>query len=360
MAVLSFLTVTAGPYLAWRTVTSRVIFDRIWNFVLLSLLVLATILLNFRTTGYTFHLSILLLLDFGAFLVLSPAQVLLFSRKPDDRNLDSLEIIQPEPDRFSEQGRKTKILVDIVAVHGLASNPKTTWKQGDNDWLRDFLPRESIPARIMAFNHNTAWESDALTKTLYDHGCDLLRVLARARRTREERKRPIIFIGHSFGGLIIKQALVSSNHAGEGKPGYGLCNHTKGFIFLGVPHKGSSFTVAGEIVSLLGHWKGSTVRLFEVMKLGSELNTRLHRDFMSTLERGCGLQNTVCVFEAVKESVFGVPLTHVVQRDSAVIDGCDEIGFESNHRGIQKYQSRRDQRYQDILERIQRWIREDM
>ena len=72
-------------------------------------------------------------------------------------------------------------------------------------WLRDFLPKEGLNARIMAFNHNTAWETGALSKSLQDYGQDLLRALGQVRLTDEEKSRPIIFIGHSFGGIIIKQ-----------------------------------------------------------------------------------------------------------------------------------------------------------
>ncbi|KAF8511825.1 hypothetical protein BU17DRAFT_96884 [Hysterangium stoloniferum] len=110
----------------------------------------------------------------------------------------------------------------IVAVHGLASNPATTWgslkppqspgvppsnqKVPKRSWLCD-LPKDIPNARIMTFNHNTAWQGNALSKSLNDHADDLLRSLDLKREAPEEKARPIIFIGHSFGGLIIKQAI---------------------------------------------------------------------------------------------------------------------------------------------------------
>ena len=54
-------------------------------------------------------------------------------------------------------------------------------------WLRDFLPKEMLSARIMAFNHNTSWEAYALSKSLRDHGDDLLSALRNKRQTAEVR-----------------------------------------------------------------------------------------------------------------------------------------------------------------------------
>lgn len=77
----------------------------------------------------------------------------------------------------------------IVAVHGLASNPMTAFlSRGSSNkeqpnvsqramWLRDFLPTEGLNARVMTYSHDSAWESGALRKTLYDHGDDFLRAL---------------------------------------------------------------------------------------------------------------------------------------------------------------------------------------
>ena len=54
-------------------------------------------------------------------------------------------------------------------------------------WLRDFLPKDVPNARVMAFNHNTGWETNALSKSLSHYGDDLLRALQRLRQTDEVR-----------------------------------------------------------------------------------------------------------------------------------------------------------------------------
>lgn len=123
-------------------------------------------------------------------------------------------------------------------MHGLASCFGVAWEprnqsRSDNEaaptpspnWLRDFLTEDVTNARIMIFNHNTSYQAYALSKSLHDYGKDLLRQLRNVRLEEEvrqdsldailimfmgayaaqQKKRPIIFIGHGLGGLIIKQ-----------------------------------------------------------------------------------------------------------------------------------------------------------
>lgn len=151
--------------------------------------------------------------------------------------------------------------------------------------------------------------------------------------------------------------------------------HTLGFIFLGTPHKGARLTTVGKIISLLGYWKGSSASLLEITEPKSAVNRQLHDSFMKYLGGNCGAGNTVCVFEAVKESLFGIPIMHVsgcplksdeqrlthsvlqvVEEDSAVIDGSRKIGFETKHREIQRFLSRDDENYEDILLAIRNWV----
>ncbi|XHF98814.1 hypothetical protein AWENTII_002351 [Aspergillus wentii] len=338
-------------------VTSNAIFDRVWNLVLLSLLLLTTLLFDFPSNGHTSHLSCLLFFDLILFLSLSPLQVLLFNRWAPYAKFDRLEIIHPkQKDQDDQTETQGEILADIVAVHGLGSDPNNAWRQGNCDWLRNLLPQERIPARIMAFNHNTSWESEALSKSIDDHANDLLRVLGMHRHTPKQKERPIIFIGHSFGGLIIKRALICSALVGEDENCYELYKQTKGLIFMGTPHRGANLTTAGKISSLFGYWKGSTVEPLELFEYGSAKNETLHKDFMRVVIKGCSVDNIVCVYENVKETLCGFMLAPVVERYSAVIDGSTEIAFETKHRGLQRFTSRNDENYQKILCYIRGWV----
>ena len=61
--------------------------------------------------------------------------------------------------------------------------------------------------------------------------------------------RPLIFIGHSFGGLVIEQAIVQANSVG-GRYEY-LVKLVGGVVLLGTPHQGSKSQKWGSIIANL-------------------------------------------------------------------------------------------------------------
>lgn len=71
------------------------------------------------------------------------------------------------------------ILRSIIFVHGLGSNPDTTWGLKDANWVSDFLPQD-IPTtlrddvRIFFYNYDSYWKRDALQVRLSDLGKSLL------------------------------------------------------------------------------------------------------------------------------------------------------------------------------------------
>jgi pimeloyl-ACP methyl ester carboxylesterase len=71
------------------------------------------------------------------------------------------------------------------------------------NWLKDAdMLQSKIPnARILAFNYDSTWLSDAPRTRVELCGEDLIQSL---HGLRQESDRPIIFIAHSFGGLVVQ------------------------------------------------------------------------------------------------------------------------------------------------------------
>jgi hypothetical protein len=86
-----------------------------------------------------------------------------------------------------------------------------------------------------------------------------------------------------------------------------IAGQTKGIIFMGTPHKGSRLTVFGRLLSVFGHFMGSSTHLLEVIQPSSAVNKDLHTSFL----RGYDIKTMVCIFEAVRESFLGFPIMHV-------------------------------------------------
>lgn len=101
-------------------------------------------------------------------------------------------------------------LASIVAVHGLSplkdpNHAEDTWtaKASRKMWLRDFLPHKIPNARIMLFGYNSNAAFSTSAAGVQDQAEVLFSRLIRERRSAPDR--PLIFICHSLGGLIVKR-----------------------------------------------------------------------------------------------------------------------------------------------------------
>lgn len=120
---------------------------------------------------------------------------------PAEPTIPELEYVCP-----SSVPLKAKLsdCISIVFVHGLQGHTKRTWATSKLCWPVDLLPQDLPCARIMAFGYNKLVMNEPppqfrdLRKTLLDS-------LTINRRLTKAGSRPLIFITHSLGGLIVKR-----------------------------------------------------------------------------------------------------------------------------------------------------------
>jgi hypothetical protein len=110
--------------------------------------------------------------------------------------------------------------------------------------LRDSLPVHAPGARIMTFGYNSAVVFNASRSGISDFAVDLGARLDHIRRRPEEKKRPLIFICHSLGGIVFKSLLVL-----ESIKSSLLAQSICGVVFLGCPHRGSRTAGPAKIFS---------------------------------------------------------------------------------------------------------------
>ena len=160
--------------------------------------------------------------------------------------------------------------VDIIAIHGLNGTAFGTWTKSTSNqetretssvnWTRDFLPKDIPGARIFTYKYESQVLCSKSTAKIEDFAQKLLFNLKVHRKGQE--RRPIIFIAHSLGGIVCKQALTLAK---ENSKFNSILDSTVGIVFFGTPHRGAS--VLPGVADFLGtildmSLKVSTVRFF--------------------------------------------------------------------------------------------------
>ncbi|CCT76220.1 uncharacterized protein FFB20_13588 [Fusarium fujikuroi] len=138
--------------------------------------------------------------------------------------------------------------VDVVFVHGFTGHPQKTWTfQGSKTttyWPRDKVPQTLPSARVWTFGYDTKIGSPFRPEnqnTIYGEGKELVASLADVRPANEENV-PLIFVAHSLGGIVVKQALRYSEKCREqlANRNLGLIyDSVIGILFFGTPHGGA-------------------------------------------------------------------------------------------------------------------------
>ncbi|KAK0707015.1 hypothetical protein B0T26DRAFT_482584 [Lasiosphaeria miniovina] len=113
--------------------------------------------------------------------------------------------------RDTANTNKDEDSIDIVAIHGIGAHPDGTWTgrgpaEEKVNWLTnsDMLPRAVPTARIMRFGYESSWfrsDKDEPKKKFVSDVAEML--LKQLELNRRDTIRPVIFIVHSYGGLVL-------------------------------------------------------------------------------------------------------------------------------------------------------------
>ncbi|RYP60958.1 hypothetical protein DL770_009885 [Monosporascus sp. CRB-9-2] len=302
--------------------------------------------------------------------------------------------------------RDSEPILDIVFIHGLNGHPFKTWtvkvhthsehkdkirplqrsKASDDDWAStklkglfarigssrstsdvsadkggsgvfwpgDLLPMQCPRARILVFGYNTAIAKHQFTgvvnrNSIFAHSKALVNDLSRTRPL----ARPVLFVTHSLGGIVIKEtlAICSTSNSEEFED---ILKSTAGIVFLGTPHRGSPAAGIGEIAR-----KAASVLLMDtnarILDSLSLKNSDLERcqDIFSSLWRKYKFQ--------VKTFQEGLPLklpirlgqskmAKVVPDTSSCLGDPRERAetLDGDHRSICRYAGTHDPNYKKV------------
>eukprot|EP00088_Acartia_fossae_P009362 TRINITY_DN1451_c1_g1_i6.p1 TRINITY_DN1451_c1_g1~~TRINITY_DN1451_c1_g1_i6.p1 ORF type:complete len:285 (-),score=66.59 TRINITY_DN1451_c1_g1_i6:67-921(-) len=220
--------------------------------------------------------------------------------------------------------------VDVVFIHGLLGGVFFTWRQQDKDnvrdfstdqisgddytfcWPRDWLQDDASHVRVLGVDFDSylsQWGGACPTQTfkssLEERSEDILWRLRQA----GIGDRPVVFVGHSMGGLIIKKMLVSAQNSGNEELER-LAENTKGVIFYSTPHEGSQIA---NLNSLVKYFFFPTVEVQE-LEFGNPTLHELNAYFKQFVER---FKTKVISFgEMIPTRHLGLDLTFVPPESS--------------------------------------------
>jgi hypothetical protein len=125
--------------------------------------------------------------------------------------------------------------VDVLAIPGLGGHPYGSFvhKGTGHMWLSESLPRDMSTARVMIYGYDSELQDSTSFAGLNDLAGSLRGDICRLLESGEQRH--LILIGHSLGGLLIKEALIQMTESNS-EPD--LVRRIVGVLFFGVPNGG--------------------------------------------------------------------------------------------------------------------------
>ncbi|KAA6406627.1 MAG: TPR repeat protein [Lasallia pustulata] len=247
--------------------------------------------------------------------------------------------------------------LDIVAVHGLNGHHEKTWTTNNVNWLRDLLPSDIPNARILSWGYdaNTHSTSQISGQYLYDHARTLVSDLCLKRRLTKTRARPIIFVAHSLGGIVVKSALIHSEAARRGalEEHRSIKLSTYGILFMGTPHQGGSGVHLGELML-------KVASIF--VTADDKILKHLERDsewLQQQLGQYAPISNdfvTKFAYEMFPTRIALGKAIMVVPQASAVVPGAtnaEPVAIPADHLNMVKFASRQNGGYEKVSGHLQ-------
>jgi hypothetical protein len=221
-------------------------------------------------------------------------------------------------------------------------------------WPRDLLPQALPQARVFTWGYDVQIErmfSSTSKAPIFHHAETLLSDLVSTRSITSNGRVPIIFIAHSLGGIVVKDALSISANAKTFVNEIFLA--TIGVMFLGTPHKGSRVASLGKIAFELSKMllMNPNLQVLRALETNSEILERISSGFWQVLSTD---RIEIHSFREELET-NGVM---IVDSSSATIGYHRETrsSLHENHRNMAKISSINDAKFPRVTGILKRWI----
>lgn len=244
-------------------------------------------------------------------------------------------------------------------MHSLSGNRDSTWTAHGQStpWPKTLLPPRIPGARLLTYGYDAyvVRKLAVSTNRLINHAANLLNDLTTDRASHEGSPRPIIFVAHSLGGLVCKEAILLSRNDPEPHL-RDIFENIVGIVFIGTPHRGSWMASWAMMpASALGLVKSTNKSLLAVLESDDQLLSSIQLRFLRIvreLREGGRHFNVTCFFEELPLSRLG----HVVSKESATLEGYTLFSIHADHRDMVRFKSADNTGFLRLVGELTRWM----
>lgn len=232
-------------------------------------------------------------------------------------------------------------LIDFIFVHGLGGGSRKTWSKTSSlshYWPQEWLPKDPAfkNVRMHSFGYDSDWiKGKDNCLNIHHFGKSLLGEISTSPYL-SESNTPIVLIGHSMGGLVIKKAYMLARQGTAYKT---LTERFHTIYFLATPHRGSD---SAKLLNNILHIAYSSRAYVADLERGSEAIQSINDEFRN-YSTDIGLWS----FYETQKLKIGLVSTLIVDPDSATLGYRDEkqMPMNADHRSICKFETPTDPNY---------------
>jgi len=222
--------------------------------------------------------------------------------------------------------------------------------------MQDLFPHSKYHARRLIYEYDAERlmaPGGVAAESIYDEAVGLINHLNADRELVDAQSRPIIFICHEFGGLLVKRALAYSHSRSDAKIEHlrFIFRSTYAILFMSTPHTGFK---KQSLIMFHGDSQAGpsqfTLSLLENSETLQEIT-----DQFAPLRRSFHVSN----FWEQKQTTYGNNSLYVVERDSAAPVWEDAVrgGINATHSEMVKFGSQTAPGYRLVLATLSKLIK---
>ncbi|KAL1615287.1 hypothetical protein SLS56_011861 [Neofusicoccum ribis] len=232
------------------------------------------------------------------------------------------------------------------------------------DFTQLYNVKQPINAdRVMTYGYNSKLTGGSRgLERILDYGRNFIEDIKQIRSTDKETRRPLMFIAHSFGGIILAHSMIKAVLSRD-KRSEMIYAATYGILFFGTPHKG---LLVDDIRRLVAGNDHPRYGLLDQIQLKSDSLSNQLADFRNIFEdrkivsfyeteqtRQLAFNSETVRWERTGEFITAVDI------DSALLQLPDtvekKLPVRANHSTIVKFDSKEDGGYRTAITLLQKF-----